>query len=153
MPRKDSAYISTQIFTAAALRKKPPKHLNLSKKVMPFWDAIISARLEWTDVDLAHACNLARCQFDIERIQKEILKEGDILTNARGTQIMNPKHALLETLSRRSVALSRMIQVHAAATIGESKLGRGKNSAKREAQQSMDPDDDDYDDLLDGSVN
>ena len=80
----------------------------------------------WNTVDLQHAANLARCQADIERIQQEILIEGDTLTNDRGTVVLNPKHSLLETLSRRSIALSKHIQVHAVATVGDSDKQRGK---------------------------
>lgn len=69
----------------------------------------------WTDADLAHAANLARCQSDVVRLQKEVDKEGDMLGG-----VLNPKHKLIETLSRRAVALSRMLHVHAQATVGRS---------------------------------
>jgi hypothetical protein len=57
--------------------------------------------------------------------------------NTRCTPVMNPRDAVLEQLSRRAVALSSKIQVHAAATVGEAKQSRGKNTAKREAIKTM----------------
>ena len=104
---------------------------------MPFWNAIIAARATWTEVDMQHAANLARCQADIEKIQKELDKEGPVTQSARGSNVMNPKFTALEVLTRRSVMLSRMIQVHTAATLGESKDNRGKNAAKHEAESAM----------------
>ena len=135
--RADSAHEQTKIMTAALRGIKPPAHLELREGDLPFWEAIINARSEWTDVDLAHAANLARCQADIEQNQKELDIEGSILKNERGTPVMNPRFTILEQLSRRSVAISSRIQVHAAATIGESKLGKGKNTAKRNSLHAM----------------
>lgn len=95
----------------------------------------------WTDIDLAHAANLAHCQADIGRIQEELEDEPDIVTNAKGTQVVNPKHALLNTLSVRSMALSAKLHVHAAATVGRSQ-DAGKKLATEQAARSGLPDDD-----------
>lgn len=100
-------------------------------------------RDSWTDSDLVLAGNLARCLSDIERLQKEIDVEGDVLKNDRGTQIINPKHSLLETLSRRAVALSRTLQVHAQATQGDSRDQGKKATKQREAEKVLESQDDD----------
>ncbi|MFY2815524.1 TerS protein [Achromobacter xylosoxidans] len=73
------------------------------------------ARDTWTDIDLAHAANLSRAQADIERLHQALAAELDIT----GDDI-NPKHKLIETLTRRAVALARMLHVHAQATVGRS---------------------------------
>lgn len=101
---------------------EPPAHVRLRDGDRPFWDSIVTARARdrWDNADLEIAANLARCKADIERLQSEIDREGDVLENARGTMVMNPKHTLLETLSRRAVALSRMLHVHAEAKQGPS---------------------------------
>lgn len=128
--RSDSRQKKTELMAQAINGIKPPAHLNLRPRDLPFWAAIIDARATWTDVDLSHAANLARCQSDIEFLQNEISEQGNTLKNERGTEVSNPRHVLLETLTRRSVALSRMLQVHAGATVGEAKLSRGKNEQK-----------------------
>ena len=110
----------------------PPEHVSISDEAMPFWFSIMKARAKskWNDSDLETAANLARCKADIEKIQSEIYKEGNTVINARGTPIVNPKHNLLETLSRRAVALSRMLHVHAEATQGKAKdQGVGNEAA------------------------
>ena len=123
--------------TAAPL--EPPAHIKLRKQDKPFWVSIVSARARerWNDADLEIACNLARCKADIETQQKEITKEGDIVINERGTPIVNPRHNLMETLSRRSVALSRMLQVHAEATQGKSREQVKTNKAQEQAKAAI----------------
>lgn len=146
MPRKtkrsDSAHVENQILTDALKGIQPPDCVKLDKEHMPFWQHIINAREQWTTVDLIHAANLARCMASIEENQVLLKREGDVLENARGTPVMNPRFTILEQLSRRSVALSAKIQVHAAATIGESKLSKNKNTKKRESLEAMEDDDD-----------
>lgn len=123
---------------------EPPAHIRLRSGDRPFWDSIILARARhlWDDADLELAGNLARCKADVERLQTEIDSEGDIISNERGTPIVNPKHSLLETLSRRSVALSRMIHVHAEAKHGQSREQAKKLGAQKTAAQVMADSDD-----------
>lgn len=132
----------------------PPPHVRLRDGDRPYWDAIVRARdyATWTDNDLIQAGNLARCYADIERLQDELDIEGDIVVNAKGTQIVNPKHSLLETLSRRAVALSRIVQVHAQATQGDSKAQKKRNTAQRDAHRTAEELRDDDDGLLAGPM-
>jgi hypothetical protein len=124
---------------ATAKPLDPPAHIKLRSQDKPYWNSIVSARARdrWNDADLEIAGNLARCKSDIERLQKEIDKEGDIITNERGTPIVNPRHNLLEVLSRRSVALSRMLQVHAEATQGKSRDQVKTNKAQEKAANAI----------------
>lgn len=96
------------------------------------------ARDTWTETDLATAANLARTQADIEKLQAEVETEGFTILAGNGTPIINPKHKLLETLSRRAVALSRVLHVHAEATVGKS-----EDAAKALANERAVADEDD----------
>ena len=139
--RSDSAAAAVAAALAAGLPIEPPAHVKLRNGDRPFWDSVVCARARdtWTDADLENAANLARCKADIERLQAEITAEGDIVVNDRGTQIINPKHTLLETLSRRAVALSRMLHVHAEATVGESRdAGKALKNEKAAKQATSD---------------
>lgn len=131
--RKDSTHEKSAIVRQAIEGIEPPAHIDLPDDARPFWAAIIDARAEWTDSDLALAAELAICQYDMQRHRRRLQEEGDIIKNDRGTKIVNPRHNLLETMSRRAVALSRLLQVHAAATLGETKLQKGKNEEKAKA--------------------
>lgn len=132
------AYAVEAMQSAMSGPVKPPAHIHLRDEDWPFWNAIISARAAstWNDADLAHAANLARCQADIDRIVAEISVEGDIVVNAKGTPVVNPKHSLMETLSRRAVALSRVVHVHAEATKGRSRDAGDKLKGEQGARDS-----------------
>lgn len=131
--RSDSDFVQTQIIQDAANGIAVPDCVTLEEWEMPFWKAITEARAQWTNIDLIHAANFARCLYSIEENTKLLKEEGDVVENARGTQIMNPRFSVLEQLTRRSTSLSSKIQVHAAATIGEAKNNRAKNAAKAKA--------------------
>src|SRR5690606_10407702 len=86
--------------------------------------------------------NLARCQAAIERISKALESEGDTVVNERGTVVVNAKHALLETLTRREIALSRAIHVHAEATVGKSEDAAKKLATEKKAAKAAEAVDD-----------
>ena len=142
--RSDSIDKATQ----SGMMKAPgvPSHITVPPNAMPTWDAIVRARdyASWTQIDLEHAANLACCLADLERLRCEVREEGDTVINARGTPIQNPKHNLMEVLSRRSVALSRLLHVHAEATVGESRHQTKRSEKQREMQAAKD----DADDLI-----
>lgn len=143
--RSDGLEYAQEAMEAAQTELEPPAHVRLRDQDWPFWYAITRARARstWTDVDLAHAANLSRCQADIERLSEELAAEGDTITNAKGTVVVNPKHGLLETLSRRAVALARTLQVHAHATQGPSEDQAKKNTRQRQSQQAVESAEDD----------
>lgn len=118
---------------------EPPEYIRLREEDYPFWRGIILARANntWTEADLVFAANLARTQADIERLHAEIYDEGDVLENARGTPVANPRHALLETLSRRAVALARCLHVHAEATQGRSRDAGNKLATEKEQRGAV----------------
>ncbi|ARP85770.1 TerS protein [Bordetella genomosp. 9] len=137
--RSDSTAAAIEAAQAAALGPlQPPAHVTLRPQDWPFWNAVVTARARntWTETDLAHAANLARCQADVERLQDEVFKEGDVIDGA-----LNPKHKLIETLSRRAVSLARMLHVHAEAVVGRSR-DAGNALALERAAAGQDHDDD-----------
>ena len=116
--RSDSAAAAIAAAQAAALGAiDPPAHVALREGDRPFWDAIVTARARdtWTAIDLCTAANLARAQADIEHLQCKLDSEGYIVESKA-----NPLAALIETLTRRTVALSRTLHTHAQATVGRS---------------------------------
>jgi hypothetical protein len=139
MPKADSGAGKLAAMQAALSEIQPPEHITLREQDWPFWRSITRARAKdsWTEVDLVHAAGLARTQADIEKVQAELDAEGFTLVNERGTVVANPKHSILETLSRRAVTLSRSVQVHAHATQGDSHEQRGKNKAQAKAQKAV----------------
>ncbi|MBH1979406.1 MAG: TerS protein [Comamonadaceae bacterium] len=135
--RSDSATAAVAAMQAASLGPlEPPAHVALRTGDRPFWNAIVTARARdtWTDTDLVTAANLARAQADIEHLQARLDTEGYVIDGKA-----NPVAALVETLSRRTVALSRVLHVHAQATVGRS--ADAANALANERQAATEHDD------------
>lgn len=139
--RSDSINIQTQIFSDVFKEITPP--VTLEPKEMKFWKIIIEARLEWTGIDLIHAASLARCLCSVEEETFMLKTEGSVLDNKKGTPVMNPRHNVLEQLTRRAICLSAKLHIHALATQGEAKLKVGKNKIKKQAMEAFSVEDDD----------
>ena len=136
--RSDSAAAAVAAMQAVALGPiDPPEHVALRDGDRPFWDAIVTARARdtWTGPDLVAAANLARCLADVERLQGEVNTEGDVIGDK-----LNPKHRLIETLSRRAVTLADALHVHALATQGRARDASNALALERAARQDDDDD-------------
>jgi hypothetical protein len=125
---------------------EPPEHVRLRENDRPYWIAVVRARArqEWNEADLVNAGNMARAMADIERIQRELDEEGDILVNERGTQVVNPKHTLIEQLSRRIMALQRLLGMQAV-TSGNARdkvKARSAEASARETVKALQDEDD-----------
>lgn len=134
--RSDSASAAVRAVQAVALGPHAPlAHADLREGDRPFWDAIMlsRARETWTDVDLATAANMARTQADVERLQKQLDIQGYIIYGRLGPGA-NPLVAIIETLSRRAVALARVIHVHAEATVGNSRDAEKALKSEKQAR-------------------
>lgn len=137
--RSDSSTAAVAAAQAAALGPiDPPAHVALREGDRPFWNAVVKARARdtWNDTDLTTAANLARTQADIENLQAKLDAEGYVVDDK-----INPKAKLVETLSRRAVALSRVLHVHAEATQGRSRDAGNALANERQAEA-------DHDDLI-----
>lgn len=99
------------------------------------------ARDTWTDTDLATAVTLARTKADIQKLQLELDAEGFTYLNGKGVMMLNPKRKLIESMARLDMSLSRILHVHAEATVGKSR--DSVNALNNERQASLDLDDED----------
>ena len=132
--RSDSAAAAVAAAQAAAMGPlNPPAHVTLRDGDRAFWDSIMLARARdtWTEIDLTTAANLARCQADIEMLQADLDATGYVVDGK-----VNPVCALIDTLTRRAVALSRCIHVHAEASVGRSADAAKALANERQAREA-----------------
>ncbi len=118
--------------TAPMIDLEPPNHVRLRPGDRPFWLAVLQAREggRWDGVDLIHSANLARCHADIERIGAALVTEGDLIRNRRGSLMLNPRHRVLEMLTRRAMATTRLLGLHGRAS------GNAEDRGKRRAAEA-----------------
>ena len=92
---------------------RPPEHVRLRDGDEPFWVGVVRARArdEWTETDLVVAAQLTRCLHDIEVEQLLLEADGTVVTNDKGTQIVNPRVSVLEQYARREMALMRTLRM------------------------------------------
>lgn len=121
---------------------EPPDHVALRDGDRPFWEGIVRARTrdDWSENDLVVAAQLSRCQADIERESAVLDGEGTVLSNARGTQVCNPRVSVMEQLARREMALMRCLRIGGVArgdprdSAGEVKLQRTSEKLRAELE-------------------
>ena len=136
--RSDSATAAIAAAQAVALGPiAPPDHVCLRDGDLVYWNNIVTARARdtWTAIDLVTAGNLARTQADIERLQQDLDAEGYLFMGK-----INPLAALVDTLSRRALALARALHVHAECTVGAVKDASKQLANERNALKTEDDD-------------
>lgn len=104
-----------------------PSYLSIKKAEEPFLKDILETKPKksWTKPDIAKAVELAKTMATIERLHKQIAKEGDIIIDMNGKEIEHPAHKLLDSVTKRIIALSRSIHIHAEATQGRARDALG----------------------------
>ena len=122
---------------AASALPAVPGYVKVRPGDVPFLEGILRARArdEWTSPDLVVAMQLARCQADIEKEHAMLESEGSVIDNVKGTPIVNPRHAVLEQLSRRELALLRALQM-AGSTRGDKRDVEQARNLQRQAEKT-----------------
>lgn len=111
--KSDTATGAAQAFIDAAKGlAEPPNHIQLRPQDRPYWEAIVAlkAKDEWTEVHLVAAAQLARTQADIEAWTEQFQSERPIIhTGPHDTPKPNPLLSMIETATRRQLALMRSL--------------------------------------------
>jgi hypothetical protein len=113
-----------------------PAHISLRPDDLPFWRGVLRSRArdEWTDSDLVVAAQLARCQRDIESESSALYSETSVVTNLRGTVVMNARITVLEQLARREMALMRTLRM-GGRIAGDARDESGKRKIERTSRK------------------
>lgn len=112
--RSDSADATVRAAkNVAAGPLRPPAHVQLSANAEPYFLDIVCARAreEWNPHQLTIAAQMAECMVEQEEVRAELLLDGRVLTNERGTKVANPLVSISEQLARRQMALGRSLQM------------------------------------------
>ena len=115
---------------------KPPGYVALLPAAVPYFDGVVRtrARDEWTETDLIVAVQLAQCMSDIADEDAELRVEGKVITNERGTPVMNPRTTVLEQLARREMALMRTLRM-GGRIAGDARNEAGARKVERQSRK------------------
>jgi hypothetical protein len=139
--RSDSAASAVKGMLNAALGDlRPPAHVKLRDGDQVFWVGVVRARArdEWTETDLVVAGQLARCLHDIEKEQVLLDSEGTVVTNEKGTQIVNPRVSVLEQFARREMALMRTLRMGGKVPGEDPRSQAGARKVERQSRKVKD---------------
>ena len=142
--RIDSATAAVKVMQGASRELSPPSHVPLEDCDWPFWHSVISefARSEWTEHQLELAAMLARDMANLERNQRLLRSEGEVMATERGTPVVNPRKAIVQATQGGILSMRRSLSLHARAQQGEARdAGKRRAAAKKiEADNPMDDD-------------
>lgn len=149
--RSDSAQAALKAMQNAALGDlRPPEHVQITASAEPYFVDIVRARArdEWNGLQLTVAAQLAQCFADQREVEAELAVEGRIITNNRGTKVLNPLVSCLEQMARKEMAFMRTLQMGGRVPGGEgdarNKAGARKAEANaRSARKQVETEEDD----------
>jgi hypothetical protein len=128
--RIDSKTAQVEVMLKASRKIEAPVHAPLDDDAGPFWDEIISARAvsEWNDHDLACASDLANVMAQLVENRHKLRTEGEVLANASGTAMTNPRVAVVHGLHAQIRGARQSLYIHGRAA------GEARDVGKRRAQ-------------------
>lgn len=135
--RSDSAESALKAMQNAAKGDlQPPEFITLSADAELYFVALVRARArdEWSEAHLIVAAQLAECMADLATEEGHLLIEGRVITNDKGTPIMNPRMSVCEQLARKEMAFMRSLQMGGRTPGGEGDARNKAGARKAEAK-------------------
>ncbi|MFA5900339.1 MAG: hypothetical protein WC829_14650 [Hyphomicrobium sp.] len=99
---------------------------------MVIWQQFTHARARegWRDFDLLIVAKAVRLEADIRKYQQTLDGEGAVVTNDRGTPIVNPFLTVIDSLQRQQLALIRSLSLNQQGQDPRTLNSQGKEQSK-----------------------
>ena len=114
-------------------------HLNAEGEIQ--WGIITRAKAKslWSESDLELAGELAMTRQDKSRLRKiMVLADSDIDENpTQRLRALNDSDKQIDVLVKREERLTRLLQIHAEATVGKARDQVKKNQAAKDARETL----------------
>lgn len=143
--RIDSATEQAEVLQKSMQEIKPPAHVPLLKKDMPFFNSVIEefARAEWTAHQLELAALLARSMSDMTTEQAKLRKEGYMLKSVKKTKnsereyfVLNPRKEVVRLYANTILSMRRSLSLHARAR-ADSRDSAGRRAKMKELESGV----------------
>lgn len=136
--------LAQALATATPVLPYPPR---LPKEHEATWLETVNSKTEeyWSVSDVPLLRIYCRCVEEIESLTMDIREEGDVLENARGNPVINPKIMIRAFAENRLMALCTKLRMQPQArsdTADTPAKGKLRNAARKTAQIISDDDDD-----------
>jgi hypothetical protein len=132
-PRVDSTAVAVQIMIKSTRDLQPPEHAPLVRGAEPFWNEILEAkaRSEWNDHDLSCASDLANAMALLVENRRKLVDEGEILANAAGTAMVNPRVSVVHGLHAQIKSARQSLCIHGQGAAKTKDVQRHRAEAKK----------------------
>jgi hypothetical protein len=115
--RSDSVAAQVEVARRSRQSISPPSNVPLDAASLTFFSSVLSefARSEWTAHQLELAAMLAREMSGMERNQRLLAEEGEVMATERGTPVVNPRKAVVQMHASSILAMRRSLSLNARA--------------------------------------
>jgi len=120
--------------SGAYLDIKPPAHVRLAERDMPFFESVISecAKSEWSNHQLEIASILARTMSHMENEQFMLHEEGSVAKTDKGTPVVNPRKSVVQMYASSILSLRKSLGLDARAEGNGRDLKTKREKAKKQ---------------------
>lgn len=110
----------------------PPGVIFRDAAEMVIWEQFTRARTRegWREFDLLTLSKAVYLEADIRKYRLALDKSGPIVKNDKGTQIVNPFIALIDSLTRLQLAITRTLSMNQTAQDPRTLNGQGQEQAR-----------------------
>lgn len=121
--RIDTLTEEIRVAQGASKNIEPPENIFLEDEEMIFFERIINekAKADWTPHMIDMASFLARAMHSLNRNSKKLSLEGDLIKDAKGNIVANPRKKMVEDSIASIVSTRRNLGIHARGTGGEAR--------------------------------
>ena len=126
----------------------PPEHFDETQKAI--WDKLISSKPHeaWRATDYFFLEMWVVCYTHLTILEDDIVSEGYVVMNARGTQIANPKIQAKNGYMSQWIGLSTKLRLTASSRDNDEEGNAGRNQEQQKAKRAAKVIAEDDDDLL-----
>jgi hypothetical protein len=99
---------------------------------MVLWEQLTHTRARegWRDFDLWNVAKVARLEADIRKYQQALDFDGAVVTNERGTPIVNPLLTVVDSLQRQQLAIVRSLSLNQTSQDPRTLNSQGKEQSR-----------------------
>lgn len=114
----------------------PPRSLRQGD--LPFWNAIMRQRayMDWTELDLELACQLARLQNDLAKARAKLSAQGPTVPGQHGVMKANPLVGIVKSMTMEQLAIMRGLRLAGRADGDQPETAANRARRQREIEEA-----------------